>query len=307
MSPRRLIIWILVLAVVLGFGWYKSVENRRDRERQAAWRAEFARLESEAKKEHQRWRDWLRGLYSLADARQEAADKLNGGRPFTVEPDGDYETARWTDPKYGIELELTFAGEKLVASGSHFGTGALLAAHPRPTRLAQASRAEAARQFVAQWCGWLWLVTLVVSIRGRWGRIGAEAMLALALAYGTALLVQPHCTLTPRGVFSNDPLFFAFLMYLVSLACLASLVSTERRVRDQAWRIRFSLRSLLALITAIALLLAMGPFGYVTLCVFALGGAWFALFSPVFERPGQAVGRMDHRPARPRRFGGDRG
>jgi hypothetical protein len=283
MSPRRLIVWILALAVVLGFGWYKSVENRRDRERQAAWRLEFARLESEAKEGYRRWGDWLRSLYPLADARQQAADKLNGGRPLTVEPDGDYETARWTDPKYGIELELTFAGDKLVAFGRHFGTGALLAAYPQPTRLAQASRAEAARRLVAQWCVWLWLIALVASIRGRWGRIGAEAMLALTLAHGTARLFRPGHPLTLQGIFSNDPLFFVLLMYLMSLAWLAFQVSTEMRARGRTWRIRFRLRSLLVLTAAIALLLAMGPFGYMSLCAFALGGAWFALFLRVFS------------------------
>jgi hypothetical protein len=35
---RRYLFWILTTEWVLGFGWYKSAENRRESEVQSAWR-----------------------------------------------------------------------------------------------------------------------------------------------------------------------------------------------------------------------------------------------------------------------------
>jgi hypothetical protein len=112
-----------------------------------------------------------------------------------------------------------------------------------------------------------WLVALGVAvISRRFGLVAAEAMVVISLACGTAWLVSPLYDLSLQGIVSNDSLFFALLMYLLSLSLLAF-----RLPNDKLPRFQFQVRTLLSVTGLVAILLAMGPFGYVALAALSAG------------------------------------
>ena len=270
----HLIFWSLCLSIVLGAGWYKSVENRRDRARQAAWHQQIERLQTEARTEYKRTVAWIHNLYSQPGGRQQVENKLKDAWSVNWETDGHRDVANWRHEKYGIPLQTEFEQDKLVAHRA--GNGHVLTMYPQPPQLARSSRAESIRRFVADWAGWLWLAALSITVLPRrWGLLAAQAMLAISLACGAAWLVTPHYTITIQGVLSNAPLFFAAIMYFTSLVCLAHHVAAELAHLDQPLRFRFGLRTLFILTAIVAILLAMGPFGYFTLSVSVAGSIIF--------------------------------
>jgi hypothetical protein len=130
--------------------------------------------------------------------------------------------------------------------------------------------AESIRKLIPRSAIVAWFLAFAVAATSnRFGRIAAESMVAVSLACGAAWLVNPLYSLTFRGVFSNDPLFSALMMYLASVSLLAM-----RTPIDHA-SIRFNLRALMAIIAAIAVLMAMGPLDYVAILVFGFGGVLF--------------------------------
>ncbi len=93
---------------------------------------------------------------------------------------------------------------------------------------------------------------------------------------GVAWLTAPNYTITVQGILSNDSLFYAAVMYVVSLACLGHRLAAELLHLDCPLRFRFSLRSLLVVTAIVAVLLGMGPFGYFSLCLLVIGAALLA-------------------------------
>ena len=266
----RIVIWTLVLASILTLSWFKDAENRRDREQQLAWREHLAVLQVESEAETKRLRSWLKSLSSHPDAKQEAGQELYAGGPLPLAKEGNYDVARWAHPKYGTQVELTFLGDNLVGTGSRSGTGLLQSANPQPPRRAFDSKAEVIRQSIITPAILFWFLALIVAgVSTRFGRIAAEFMLAASLVYGAARLLNPAYTVTLQGVFSNDSLVFAALMYVASIVLFA-----RRWPRDQT-TIRFSLRTLLAMTSVVAFLIAMKPVGYVAIAVFAVGAMLF--------------------------------
>ena len=80
-----------------------------------------------------------------------------------------------------------------------------------------------------------------------------------------AWLVNPFYSITWSGVFSNDNLFFAALMLVASAALLGMTLQKRSARSPSISEFRFRLFDLLVIVTAAAILLATGPFGYVTL------------------------------------------
>ena len=266
----RIIIWTLVLASILTLSWFKDFENRRDREQQLAWREHLAVLQVESEAETKRLRSWLNSLSSHPDAKQEAGQELYDGDSLPLAREGDLDVARWEHPKYGTQVELTFSGDNLVATGSRSGTGLLQSANPQPLQRAFDSKAESIRQSIITPAFLFWFLALIVAgVSTRFGRIAAEFMLAASLVCGAARLVNPSYTVTLQGVLSNDSLVFAAMMYVASIVILA-----KRWPRDQT-TIRFSLRTLLAMTAVAAFSFSIKPVGYVAIAVFAVGAMLF--------------------------------
>lgn len=264
-------VWLLFLVVLLAACWYKADENRRDRERQAAWETRIATLQVESREEYDRLLQYFRSGRDRGILRQELEQELNDGQPFDLQPDGDRQEAHWTHPKYAIPIELRFYDNKLTGWGMSSGSPMALPENAQPPPLRFDSTAEGIRESARTISVYLWVLTMLATfgLQARCDRkrawYSSQLMLAAALVYGGATVVSPSYDLTIQGIFSNDPMFLAVMLYLGSLIALATTWPT--RARPQ-----FRLRQLLVAFTAAALLLAMGPLGYFALCVFAGGG-----------------------------------
>lgn len=272
----RTILWILALAAIFGFGWYKSCENRADRQRRAAWNQQMERLQAESQQEYRRLVAWLRTLHSQPGGRQQVIDEVPGGDELAFHEENGREVTSWTHPEYGIRIDFGFVGDRLVSHQANSGTGNLLTIQREPARIATSSRAERVRRFAAGWGGWLWLVCLVLAFAPRsYGLIAAEMMLLVTLACGVAWTVSPFYSITVQGILSNDPLFFAAIMFVISLIVLAMRVAPIAARSGRPQSLRFGMGTLLSIMAAVAVLSAMGPLGYFAMCVFAVGGVCF--------------------------------
>lgn len=269
---RRILFWTLVLSTILGFGWYKATENEEDLRRLAAWQSRHVQLVAEAQVENRHIEDFLGDIASQSDAKQRFEKEFNHGEPLRPRREDGYEVATWRHPRYGTQVELTFAGNNIIASGIQSGSVYVEEFNPQPPRLSLTGRLEAIRQTVIHYGGWLWMVALAVALpTRRLGLFGAEVLLAISLAFGTANLVSPYFSLTLSGVLSNDSLFLSAGMVAFSVICLAFRL-TQRGYQP---RLQFGLRNILGTTAAVGGLFALGAFGLVALCVFAVGGVIF--------------------------------
>jgi hypothetical protein len=98
-----------------------------------------------------------------------------------------------------------------------------------------------------------------------------------------AWLVDPYYSMASQGIFNNDNLFFATVMLLLSVWALAHVVSSMSVSGELQARFHFGLRELLLLVTVVAMMLAVGPFGYVTLLALLCSAAVFAALY-IYER-----------------------
>jgi hypothetical protein len=236
------------------------------------------RLKAEARAEYEQITGWIRELYDQPDARQQIESRLLETWSVTRERVEERGIANWTHRRYAIPLRTEFEGDRLVAHSARGGSMQRWKKYPQPVRVAISSPAESVRRFIAAWVGWLWLAALAITILSRrYGLIAAEAMLAISLVCGAAWAVAPNYTLTVQGVFSNDPLFFAAVMYLSSLVCLALRLAPRLDDLDRSLRLRFRIRTLLIATGVIAAFLAMGTFGYFALLVLTIGACIFAV------------------------------
>ena len=264
--------WLAVLVAILSLSWLKVDENQRDRDQQRSWRIGIRKAQAVNQLEAEELVGWLRDLNTQANSRQKVRDGLNDGKPFEVKEVNHLEIAMWKDPQSDIALELKFDGELLVGHVINFRTGPLLQSFPQPEQFSYHSWLEVLRESVISSAIALWFIAFSVAILVRkWGRIACEVMVLTSLAAGAAWLVSPIYSLTVRGVFSNDNLFYALMMYMVSLGMLAYYVPRSDLSP------RFSLRGLLAITTAFAVLLALGPLGYIAMAYFVFGVVAFLL------------------------------
>lgn len=266
-TPRvRAIAWLVVLSLIIGLGAYKANENQRDRDQQAAYQQELDRLEREGSAEYQKLSAWTKDLFNQDNARQATRDKFNGGKPWPTREEGDYEVATWQHPNYGIELQFTFNGDNLVGFGASTGTSLLQKVMPEPPAFSRSGPAEEFRRWVPPIAGPVWIVAFAAAVFApRLGRVAAELMLAASLATAAAHVTAPYHSLSARGLLTNDALFFTLVMYLASVVMLAV------RTPPSHTRVRFGVRDLLLLTTAVAVLLALGAFGVLSLAVLCAG------------------------------------
>ena len=266
----RLAIWFVVLAAILISSCFKNAENRSDRDQQLAWRDHLTVLQAESAAEAERLESWLGSLDSRPDAKQQIEKELTGGDPLQIEKDGSNDVAHWTHPKYGTQVKLTFSETKLVGRRISYGTGQLQLVNPQPPRHSLNSDAESIRRRIIWPTSVLWFLALAVAlVSNRFGRIAAEFMLAASLTCGAAWLVNPAYSITLQGVFSNDSLAFALMMYLASITVLAV------RTPSNHAKFRLTLRTLLAVTAIVALLMATKPVGYIAIPVLGIGAILF--------------------------------
>ena len=99
-QPQRVAVWLIFLAAVFGFGWYKSWENRQYQLASARWydaRHEFL-LRSHV--ENNRILEHRHRLHGKPDSQIQLERQINRGEPFELREIGGRETVDWHDPAY---------------------------------------------------------------------------------------------------------------------------------------------------------------------------------------------------------------
>jgi hypothetical protein len=287
-------VWLVFLSLVFVFGWRKSVENAREAQALRAWEVEHAELTKAGQIEWTRFIAQLDSLHAKPGSQKALEDELNGGVPFDLQPlepgeSRNNETRKvfnWTHPKYGADYSFEFDNGVLVGRGAHWG-GVPETLHPRPKLTARTNSVERLRQHITRFASYTWLAAIACWIVLRnWRLLCAQVSLAAALASGMAWLVNPFYSITWNGVFSNDNLFFAAVMLVLS-AALLGISSQKRAARPPLMsEFRFRLFDLLVIVTIAAILLAAGPFGYVTLLAAVAVALVFAMFFYFFRLRG---------------------
>lgn len=269
------IAWTAFLVLLTACGWYKAIENQRDWDRQIAWQTRMATLSELSRVEFRRTKDFLQSVQGKLLSLKDVERELNNGEPFSLRQVDDRQVAEWMHPAYGIPAVLSIEDQKLMGWNMSGGSPMQLLGNAQPMQIRYNSQAEQFRKAVRPMAVIIWVAAAVLaSIRSRYSWVAAQSMLASAMTYGAATVVAPNYNLTFQGIFSNDSMFYAVIMYAISLAAMAW------RWPSRDWKPQFQLKHLLVATTASALLLAMGSFGYFALSVFA-GGAlilWLMLW-----------------------------
>jgi hypothetical protein len=291
--PRRkqaFALWLAVFALIFSFGWYKSTENKRYDEADRTWLTQHKQLSKQADVEWKRLAELFSSLTGRPGSQKELEAELNGGEPFDLSEKNGVSVTTWTHPKYGGTCSLQFQDGVLKGSNEHWGF-VPEELFPRPPAIARTNLAEWLRRQVARADVWGWLIAFACYVTmPRRRLIAAHLMLATALACGMSWLVDPYYSLTSQGIFNNDNLFFAAVMLLLSDWALAHVLSSMSLTGELQTRFHFGLRELLLLVMVVAMMLAVGPFGYVTLLSMLSCAAAFAVLF-IFERRGQPLAR----------------
>jgi hypothetical protein len=303
--PVRRLVWTVFLACCGVFGWMKAAQNRKARQDyEAAAQAHervAATIERLDKATFQRIRDlWdrkkkLGRQRRMELSRQVLEEDLNQGEPFSLRPDegsrDGRQVATWVDPAGGQEFKLRFRDDEWVGFTSGRSGRSKLQPPKRP-RAVYGDTCEQIRKLATGYGPFFWLLSLVL-LAGlsllrtllRWGglprygqslephcRVLAECLLAFAVVSTVAWLVNPHYSITYRGVTSNDNLFWGAILLAISIPILARMTPARIREAGEArHQLQFSLKSLLLVTVACALVFASAPFGYVV-ALYAVGG-----------------------------------
>jgi hypothetical protein len=283
--------WLAFFTLIFGFGWYKSVENARDDLALLQWNKRQAELTKEGGVEWKRLIALIHSLQSKPGSQKALEGELNGGAPFTLRALTAIERAQnegrevfdWVHPKYDVTYKLYFQDGTLQGSNGHWG-GVPESLHPRPLYTARTDAAEWLRQRIARFAGYVYLAAIVGWFTlSKHRLLTAQIALAAALAYGMAWLVNPYYSITWRGVFSNDSLFLGALLLFGAAALLGVTLRTGAERPPLFSEIRFRLSDVLVVVTVAAILLAIGPFGYVTLLAGMAAALVFAAFLYFFR------------------------
>jgi hypothetical protein len=262
-------LWAAYVGLLLGCGWWKDAENREDIQRQSKWQAYIGELRIEAKQHFDEVIEWMRLNSSHPDSRQAFQQWFSSDYTGTTLEEGDREEYKWVHAKFGFKIEATFLAEHVVGHGGHWGSGDIEQIHPAPPVVRFTSLAERIRRFAASWLAWAWVLLLPFALFSRrYGMVAAQAGLAVAMAYAVAQLTAPNYSLTSQGIFSNDPLVMAALMFLSSVVLLAKRSPTSPQPLRQ---MKFRLRSILLVTTMCAIAAAAGPLGLVAMIAFLFG------------------------------------
>lgn len=244
-SHLRFWLWLGVIGLCLGGGGIRLWQNHQRKATSAAWERQQTRLLNAGLAARQLIRK-LDDRIQEPDGtwhdrtRTEVERVLNDGKPFTPVPaeTGDNDNARvewanWTDPVSGWGFILKFrdgglTGYRLTNTGT--------TANPQPPGPPPFDRFthKVQRAFAGSFSFGIgtvaWLIAFVLYLGWKQQRkVLAEVMLALTLLCGTAWLTWPGYSLTVKGIFSNDMLFWAVLMLVVSLAVLAAAKRMDAR------------------------------------------------------------------------------
>jgi hypothetical protein len=277
--------WAAFLFVIIGLGSYKANENERDSAAQLAWQLHTNELVKRRAVDYDRLRAEAKAVFTKPGSQRYLETAGNDGDPFVTRQEQQTNEIRdiadWSDPTYAVHFRLQFRDGALQGYQANYGSG-LSTLYPQPARFSLTSRAESVRSAIVSKCGYVWLICFVAWYALLRDRIWpVHLLLALALVDGIAKIVDPRFSLAPEGVFSNDSLFYSGVLLVICINLIVAVLISKRSDPLPILIPRFRLGSLLVATAVIAILLSIGPLGYVIL---AVGLASFALFTAIYER-----------------------
>lgn len=263
------VVCMLAISSILALAWMKDAENQRDREIVAAWQHESDELAIKAEAEATRVDAWLKGLFHQEGVRPEIEARLSNWTLSTVpQMQEDIDDLSWLHPQYGIELDMTFAGDKLVGLSRGYDFTRVF---PMPPLWSRSGYSESFRCLTAGLCvlGWAAAVAIAAGLP-HYRPSAAKLMIVCGLGVGAAWLVSPWYSLNLPSILSNSWLVLSMMMYLFGVLALSLCVTLD------AVTAQFNLRTMLLVTAVVALLVAIGPLGYVAIFTFLAGGITFA-------------------------------
>jgi hypothetical protein len=272
-AKPRYLAWLLLMVLILGFGWFKNAENERERQECGAYQERFRALRQLSKIHYGELTSWAKDLLKNQNPAKEIAEKLFDGDMPPFEKKQDEEVIRWVSPEEGLNFEFTFRQSRYCGFVSHCDYGPTGEAWTPPPNFAHVGRAESIRRTLIPCLVFGWIAALVVFwFLSEFRQLATEAMLVLAIACGTTLMVSPFYSLTWHGIFSNDQLAYAAGMFLCSFVFLGQQFA---ETHGPEMKFQYSLRTMFVVMTAVAILMAIGRVGYVAIPVFIFGAVIF--------------------------------
>lgn len=266
--------WVIFLAAIFSYGWYHARQVEQFHLETTRWHYALAKYQERSTEEVIRVRELLAVPFGKPGSQREAERIVNRGQPFDLRKQGDLDVTNWHDPDHLVQISMEFRDGVLVGLSVSGEDGSFSKRNPAPTPLWTKLGETWRRRFI-RIAVWTWIVagaTWLIPSRHR--LMAAQAMLAAASVAGAALAVHPGYSISWQGVFSNDHLFYALVMLVISVIALARTL--RRQSSRSSFRVQFGLRHALIAITILAILLAAGPFGYFTLAVAIFGITLFA-------------------------------
>ena len=230
----RLWLWLAVILLCLVGGGIRLWQNHQHHMAKKAREQKCVQIKQAADK------TWVRllGLHRQRPrlTRGQLVHLINDGKPFAVTSrGGKKDIVHWIDPLSGATFRLTFFSRDDQWSGLQ---SPQLNYPPIPTpppfdQLTEEIQRQFAGSFSLGWGTGAWLVALALCIFWKQQRqVLAEIMFALTLMCGTAWLTWPYYSLTIKGIFSNDMLFWAAIMLVISVGAIGA---ARRSVSPPPW------------------------------------------------------------------------
>ena len=231
---RALRFWVIAMLAIVCAAGLRAWQNHQRREHRAAWEKQRAAAREAGNLTFERvrciWREEPRPTRSRLE------QLLNDGKPFvTAERKSGKEIVYWTDALSKCTFRLSFWERDAEFSGFH-RMKTTYPDPPSPTRFDRFT--ESIR---SSWAGWngglgplLWLILLVAFFTAKkWQYWLGHVALLVSMSCFAAWLVAPNYTITVRGIFSNDKLFWGTFMVIISVIISSVVLVSDLRRRSR--------------------------------------------------------------------------
>jgi hypothetical protein len=219
-------LWLAVCLITIGLLSFRLEQMRRQRAVELQWQARVAAVEQASEAARIR----LKGLYDqhvLKWTQPDLESALNGGKTLTIKTSSPTEVVTtWRDPASGRPFEFTFRRGNWSGIGTRWGS-VMLPAKPGPARSDLIFEGLRARFAGIMVCAWVALFVMLCLLR-RYRATVAHVMLPVAVLYTVACAVDMRYSLARMSILSNDSLFWAVGMVLVSAAALWVTLARRR-------------------------------------------------------------------------------
>lgn len=225
---NRLLLWgMLFIVCVIGVS-AKAWHDRKVQSAKLQWDETRLQREQSAAR--------IRALFDSRSppshwTRQELARELSAGSLPTTQRSW-YQVGVWTDPQSGRVFEFKFDKQDgWIGYPSQWSSSGFTPPRaPAVLRVMEPLRGQIAGRNIG-WGPLLWIALLILfPFARRYRAIVAELLLFVAVLTSLAWLLKPNYSISPRGILSNDMLFWGAIMLVVSGVIFRRALSLRLRL-----------------------------------------------------------------------------